>query len=169
MARRWRSSRALSPAQAARGPRRCAATLLMSSANLLPKPRSSRAYPGPKEPGWVPIQYVTSARHEARPDQTVRQEVRQPSGVVDVGLAAGHVLYVRRIRNQVRFASMSRLSAGMARRSPLLLTTAACGGLRSTPDCRPRRALLHLSYSYAPPYGPALLVTQCLPPYRFAC
>jgi hypothetical protein len=30
------------------------------------------------------------------------------------------------------------------------LTTAACGGLRSTPDCRPRRALLHLSYSCAP-------------------
>jgi hypothetical protein len=35
----------------------------------------------------------------------------------------------------------------------LLLTTAACGGLRSAPDCRPRRALLHLSYSYAPPYS----------------
>ena len=47
------------------------------------------------------------------------------------------------------------------RSPPSLLTTAACGGLRSTPDCRPRRALLHLSYSYAPPYGPALLVTQC--------
>jgi hypothetical protein len=44
------------------------------------------------------------------------------------------------------------------------LTTAACGGLRSTPDCRPRRALLHLSYSYAPPCGPALLVTQCQQP-----
>jgi hypothetical protein len=26
---------------------------------------------------------------------------------------------------------------------------APCGGLRSTPDCRPRRAFLHLSYSYA--------------------
>src|SRR6202140_5556214 len=36
----------------------------------------------------------------------------------------------------------------------------ACGGLRSTPDCRPRRAFLHLSYSYAAPCGPALLVTQ---------
>src|SRR6266566_3649722 len=46
------------------------------------------------------------------------------------------------------------------RSPPSLLTTAACGGLRSTPDCRPRRALLHLSYSYAPPCGPALLVTQ---------
>src|ERR1700738_2944550 len=38
---------------------------------------------------------------------------------------------------------------------PSLLTTAACGGLRSTPDCRPRRTSLHLSYSYAPPCGPA--------------
>src|SRR3981081_36764 len=46
------------------------------------------------------------------------------------------------------------------RSPPLLLTTAACGGLRSTPDCRPRRAFLHLSYSYAPPCGPAILVTQ---------
>src|SRR6516225_4141186 len=43
---------------------------------------------------------------------------------------------------------------------PLLLTTAACGGLRSAPDCRPRRAFLHLSYSYATPFGPAVLVTQ---------
>src|SRR4029077_15528208 len=46
------------------------------------------------------------------------------------------------------------------RSPPSLLTTAACGGLRSTPDCRPRRAALHLSYSYASPCGPALLVTQ---------
>src|SRR4029077_19241441 len=46
------------------------------------------------------------------------------------------------------------------RSPPLLLTTAACGGLRSAPDCRPRRTSLHLSYSYAPPCGPALLVTQ---------
>ena len=46
------------------------------------------------------------------------------------------------------------------RSPPWLLTTAACGGLRSTPDCRPRRACLHLSYSYASPFGPALLVTQ---------
>ena len=50
------------------------------------------------------------------------------------------------------------------RSPPLLLTIAACDGLRSTPDCRPRRAFLHLSYSYAPPCGPALLVTQCHEP-----
>src|SRR5882724_1932527 len=46
------------------------------------------------------------------------------------------------------------------RSPPSLLTTAACGGLRSTPDCRTRRTFLHLSYSYASPCGPALLVTQ---------
>src|SRR5216684_7678830 len=46
------------------------------------------------------------------------------------------------------------------RSPPRHLIAAACGGLRSTPDCRPRRALLHLSYSYASPCGPALLVTQ---------
>src|SRR5437773_6508414 len=51
------------------------------------------------------------------------------------------------------------------RSPPSLLTTAACGGLRSTPDCRPRRALLHLSYSCIPPCGPAILVTQ--DPARF--
>src|SRR5262245_34140470 len=46
-------------------------------------------------------------------------------------------------------------------RSPLLLlTTAACGGLRSAPDNRSRRAHLHPSYSYAPPCGPAILVTH---------
>src|SRR5438034_9896907 len=46
------------------------------------------------------------------------------------------------------------------RSPPLLLTTAACGGLRSAPDCRPRRTFLHLSYSCATPFGPAILVTQ---------
>src|ERR1019366_844725 len=46
------------------------------------------------------------------------------------------------------------------RSPPSLLTTAACGGLRPEPDCRSRRALLHLSYSCAPPFGPAMLVTH---------
>jgi hypothetical protein len=46
------------------------------------------------------------------------------------------------------------------RSPPSLLTTAACGGLRPEPDCRPRRALLHLLYSYAPPFGRAMLVTH---------
>ena len=37
------------------------------------------------------------------------------------------------------------------RSPPRLLTAAACGGLRSAPDRRSRRVLLHLSYSCAPP------------------
>ena len=50
------------------------------------------------------------------------------------------------------------LCPGFPQRSPpLLLTTAACGGLRSAPDRRPRRALLHLSCSYAPSSQTALV------------
>jgi hypothetical protein len=49
------------------------------------------------------------------------------------------------------------------RSPPLLLTTAACGGLRSTPDCRPRRALLHLSYSCAPSYSDGARDTRPMP------
>src|SRR5262249_48414793 len=64
---------------------------------------------------------------------------------------------------------------------PSLLTTAACGGLRSAPDCRTRRALLHLPYSCASPCGRAMLVTQdpsrtlavccdnCFSPYQSTC
>src|SRR5262249_7017402 len=47
------------------------------------------------------------------------------------------------------------------RSPPFFCTTPRCGGLKSTPVCRPRRPYLHLSYIYAPPCGPALLVTQC--------
>src|SRR5260370_5697429 len=36
---------------------------------------------------------------------------------------------------------------------PSLFATAACSGLRTEPDCRPRRDLLHLSYSCAPSYS----------------
>ena len=46
------------------------------------------------------------------------------------------------------------------RSPPRLLTAAACGGLRSAPDRRTRRALLHLSYSCAPPVLTAMLVTH---------
>src|ERR1700739_4728014 len=57
-------------------------------------------------------------------------------------------------------ACRNHVPAFPQRSPPSLLTIAACGGLRSTPDCRPRRAFLHLPYSYAPPCGPAMLVTQ---------
>src|SRR5207302_6300227 len=43
---------------------------------------------------------------------------------------------------------------------PSLLTTAARGGLRPAPDCRPRRALLHLSYSSAPLHADGAFVTH---------
>src|SRR5215472_10188056 len=46
------------------------------------------------------------------------------------------------------------------RSPPRLLPAAACGGLRSAPDHRTRRALLHLSYSCAAPVLPAMLVTH---------
>src|SRR4029077_14743759 len=46
------------------------------------------------------------------------------------------------------------------RSPPSLLTTAARGGLRPAPDCRPRRALLHLSYSSAPLYADGAFVTH---------
>src|ERR1700730_9003124 len=46
------------------------------------------------------------------------------------------------------------------RSPPRLLTAAACGGLRSAPDCRTRRALLHLAYSCAPPILTSALVTH---------
>ena len=46
------------------------------------------------------------------------------------------------------------------RSPPRLLTAAACSGLRSAPDCRTRRALLHLSYSCASPVLTAMLVTH---------
>src|SRR5260370_38507692 len=50
------------------------------------------------------------------------------------------------------------------RSPPWLLTAAACGGLRSAPDCRTRRALLHLSYSCAPPILISALVTHAFSP-----
>jgi hypothetical protein len=41
--------------------------------------------------------------------------------------------------------------AFLQRSPPLPSAIAVCSGLRPAPDCRPRRALLHLSYSCAPP------------------
>ena len=66
------------------------------------------------------------------------------------------------IDGSLALASLNRTCQNLVpafpqRSQPWLLTTAACGGLRSTPDCRPRRTYLHLSYSYAAPCGPALL------------
>src|SRR5207245_7045464 len=46
------------------------------------------------------------------------------------------------------------------RSPPSLLTTAARGGLRPAPDCRPRRALLHLSYTSSPQHSDGAFVTH---------
>jgi hypothetical protein len=60
-----------------------------------------------------------------------------------------------------RDVAPERLMQACERLGPeLLLTTAACGGWRSTPDRRPRRTFVHLSYSCATPFGPAILVTH---------
>ena len=59
--------------------------------------------------------------------------------------------------------------AFLQRSQPLLLAIAACSGLRPAPDCRHRRALLHLSYSCAPPILTTALVTHgTLSPSRHA-
>jgi hypothetical protein len=57
-------------------------------------------------------------------------------------------------------ACRNLVSAFPQRLPPRLLPAAACGGLRSAPDHRTRRALLHLSYSCAPLVTPVALVTH---------
>jgi hypothetical protein len=69
------------------------------------------------------------------------------------------------ISGLLAFASLDRACRNLVpafpqRSPPRHLVAAACGGLRSAPDCRTRRALLHLSYSYAPPVLMAALVSH---------
>src|SRR5262252_9981875 len=47
--------------------------------------------------------------------------------------------------------SLRKVSGHMA-----ILLSCSPDAMRSAPDCRTRRAFLHLSYSYAPPFGPAI-------------
>ena len=57
--------------------------------------------------------------------------------------------------------SRSNLVPTFPQRSPpWLLAAAACGGLRSAPDCRTRRASPRLSYSSAPPLLMAVPVSH---------
>jgi hypothetical protein len=51
----------------------------------------------------------------------------------------------------VNLACRDLVPAFPQRSPPWYLATAACGGLRSAHDCRPRRALLHHSHSWASP------------------
>jgi hypothetical protein len=48
-------------------------------------------------------------RHEARPDQTMRQKIGDPGGVVHVALAAGHVADVRRVRQKQNEAPLENV------------------------------------------------------------
>ena len=64
-------------------------------------------------------------------------------------------------RSPLRTAPAGMVSRLLLQRSPpRLLAEAACSGLRPAPDCRPRGTCPHLSYSCAPPCGPATLVTH---------
>src|SRR6516165_3712798 len=65
-----------------------------------------------------------------------------------------------KLRTSPDRACRIRVSAFPQRSPPRLLPAAACGGLRSAPDHRTRRALLHLSYSCAPQITYAALVTH---------
>jgi hypothetical protein len=60
----------------------------------------------------------------------------------------------------LNLACQDHVPAFPQRSQPSLLTTAARGGLRPAPDCRPRRALLHLSYSSAPLHAHGAFVTH---------
>src|SRR6202030_427375 len=64
----------------------------------------------------------------------------------------------------LNLACRDHVPAFPQRSQPSLLTTAARGGLRPAPDCRPRRALLHLSYSSAPLHADGAFVTHA--PFR---
>src|ERR1700741_404917 len=64
----------------------------------------------------------------------------------------------------LNLACRGQVPAFPQRSQPSLLTTAARGGLRPAPDCRPRRALLHLSYSSAPSYSDGAFVTHAPKP-----
>jgi hypothetical protein len=64
-----------------------------------------------------------------------------------------------RLRSPLSTVLAGIIAAAFPRRSPPRLLTAVCG-LRSAPDRRTRRALLHVSYSCAPPILMAALVTH---------
>ena len=69
------------------------------------------------------------------------------------------------VRGSLALASLDRACRNVVpafpqRSPPRLLPAAACGGLRSAPDHRTRRALLHLSHSCAPQTTHAALVTH---------
>ena len=130
-----------------------------------------RLFPWHRRPGsHVPYQSLIELRAVYMPDAAWAVSVHPPSlsrkmGQPPVLTSSNPISTLHRRFTYVRLSqsclpkSCSGFSRNVHHRA--FLNTAACGGLRSTPDCRPRRTYLHLSYSYAAPCGPALLVTQC--------
>ena len=96
--------------------------------------------------------------HRARPRPP---SARVQSNRVSASATLRRNSYFVRLRSPLSTSPAGIMVPTLLQRSPpSLLTTAACGGLRSAPDCRSRRTFLHLSYSCAPPFGLAMLVTQ---------
>jgi hypothetical protein len=110
---------------------------------------------------------ITLGVSEATPPSAKPESAPRPRSKPLLGNAPSDRLIAFRhfCSGSLALASLNRACRNLVptfpqRSPPSLLTTAACGGLRSASDCRPRRTYLHLSYSYASPCGPALLVTQ---------
>ena len=128
-----------------------------------------RLFPWHRRPGsHVPYKSQIELRAAYMPDAAWAVSVHPPSLSRKMGqppVLTSSERFRHFIDGSLAFASPNHACQNLVpafpqRSPPSLLTTAACGGLRSTTDCRPRRATLHLSYSYASPCGPALLVTQ---------
>ena len=85
---------------------------------------------------------------------------RQLSPAADISARIGLGSFGRVGPGNFTLACRNPVPTFPQRSPPSLLTTAACSGLRSAPDCRPRRTPLHLSYSCPTPFGPELLVAQ---------
>ena len=129
-----------------------------------------RLFPWHRRPGsHVPYESLVELRAAYTPDAVQSVSEHPPNSSQELGqppvLTSSNPLST--LLQRFACARLSRaVPAGIIaptfpqRSPPSLLTTAACGGLGSTSDCRTRRALLHLSYSCAPPFGPATLVTQ---------
>ena len=129
-----------------------------------------RLFPWHRRPGSrVPYRSQIEFRAAYMPDAAWAVSMHPPSLSRKMGqppvLTSSNPLFdtstAVRLRSPLSITPTGILGPPFPQRSPpWLLPTAACGGLRSTTDCRPRGALPHLPYSCVPPCGPPKLVTQ---------
>ena len=119
-------------------------------------------FPWHRRPGsHVPYKSQIELRAAYMPDAAWAVSVHPPSLSRKMGqppVLTSSSRFRHFIDGSLAFASLNHACRNLVpafpqRSPPSLLTTAACGGLRSTPDCRPRRTFLHLSYSSAPKYS----------------